>query len=313
MQPNPIIGTELPRKARSGKGIFRRENLDGWLFLSVSLIGYILFRFIPIIFSFVLSFSEWNLVSGLRGIRFTGLENFIEQWSDTWFLHSLVNTFYFSVVSVPISIALSLLAAVIVNESIYFKGFVRLLLYSPHISSMVAISIVWAVLYSPSYGPINMFLQSLGISHPPGWISSSAWAMPSLIIMSIWQSVGYNMVIMLAGLQGIPRDYYEAAEVDGAGVLQRFRSITIPLMSPTLFFVMITSVIGSFQIFAQVNILTKGGPGTSTSVLVYYIYNVAFNYNRLGYANSISWVLFVMIFALTLWQWRQQKKWVHLQ
>lgn len=131
--------------------------------------------------------------------------------------------------------------------------------------------------------------------------------------MSIWQSIGYNMVIMLAGLQGIPKDYYEAAEVDGANLFQKFKIITIPLMSPTLFFVMITSVIGSFQIFAQVNIMTQGGPGTSTSVLVYYIYNVAFNYNRMGYANSIAWVLFVIILVLTLWQWRQQKKWVHTQ
>ncbi|MEK3723091.1 carbohydrate ABC transporter permease [Paenibacillus sp. FSL H8-0034] len=310
MKPNTdmIVVT----KARSNK-LRLRENLDGWLFLSVSLVGYLLFRFIPIIFSLVLSFCDWNLISGLKGIRFVGLDNFAELLHDQWFISSLINTFYFAFVSVPISIGLSLLVAVIVNQSVYGKGLIRLLLYSPHISSMVAISVIWAILYSPSFGPINMFLKSIGISNPPGWISSSTWAMPSLIIMSIWQSIGYNMVIMLAGLQGIPKDYYEAAEVDGANLFQKFKIITIPLMSPTLFFVMITSVIGSFQIFAQVNIMTQGGPGTSTSVLVYYIYNVAFNYNRMGYANSIAWVLFVIILVLTLWQWRQQKKWVHTQ
>ncbi|MCU6793190.1 sugar ABC transporter permease [Paenibacillus sp. WQ 127069] len=310
MKPNTdmIVVT----KARSNK-LRLRENLDGWLFLSVSLVGYLLFRFIPIVFSLVLSFCDWNLISGLKGIRFVGLDNFAELLHDQWFISSLMNTFYFAFVSVPISIGLSLLVAVIVNQSVYGKGLIRLLLYSPHISSMVAISVIWAILYSPSFGPINMFLKSIGISNPPGWISSSTWAMPSLIIMSIWQSIGYNMVIMLAGLQGIPKDYYEAAEVDGANLFQKFKIITIPLMSPTLFFVMITSVIGSFQIFAQVNIMTQGGPGTSTSVLVYYIYNVAFNYNRMGYANSIAWVLFVIILVLTLWQWRQQKKWVHTQ
>lgn len=163
MKPNTdmIVVT----KARSNK-LRLRENLDGWLFLSVSLVGYLLFRFIPIIFSLVLSFCDWNLISGLKGIRFVGLDNFAELLHDQWFISSLINTFYFAFVSVPISIGLSLLVAVIVNQSVYGKGLIRLLLYSPHISSMVAISVIWAILYSPSFGPINMFLKSIGISNP---------------------------------------------------------------------------------------------------------------------------------------------------
>jgi multiple sugar transport system permease protein len=295
------------KKNKIRKDIFR-ENLVAWLFLAPNLIGYIIFKLIPIVFSLVLSFSDWNLISGLGGIKFIGIKNFVNLWSDTVFLKALLNTIIFAAVSVPCSVFLALILAVILNDKIFFKGLVRLGFYLPNIASMVAISVVWSILYLPEYGPINMFLKSVGIAHPPGWLTSTHWALPSIMIMSIWQVLGYNAVILLAGLTGIPKSIYEAAEIDGANSIQKFFRITIPMLSPTLFFVTVISIIGSFQVFTQVNVMTQGGPGNSTSVLVYYIYQLAFQFNKIGYANAVGWVLFIMVFIVTMFQWKFAKK-----
>jgi multiple sugar transport system permease protein len=288
------------------------ENIAGWLFLSLNLIGYFIFKLMPIIISLIFSFCDWNLVSGLKGIKFVGLKNYVNLWTDATFIKSLVNTIVFAAVTVPCSVFLALILAVILNDKIFFKSLVRLGFYLPNIASMVAISVVWSILYMPTFGPINMFLKAIGIENPPGWISSSQWALPSIIIMSIWQAVGYNAVILLAGLQSVPSVLYESAEIDGAGTLRKFFKITIPMLSPTLFFVTVISIIGSFQVFTQVNVMTQGGPGTSTSVLVYYIYKTAFTYNKIGYANAIGWVLFIMVFLFTALQWKFSNKDSHI-
>jgi len=296
------------RKSKRKRAIM--QNLEGWAFLSLNFVGYVLFRLVPIIIAFILSFCDWKFSIGMKGLKFIGLKNYIDLWSDEWFIHSAINTFYFTFANVPIAIALSLIVAIVLNDKIFCRGLVRLSFYLPNISSAVAISIIWAMLFSPSYGPINMFLQSMGVVNPPGWISSSKWAMPTLILMSIWQIIGYNIIILLAGLQGISKTYYEAADIDGASGIQKFYRVTLPMLSPTIFFLTIMSLINSFQVFAPVNILTKGGPGTSTTVFAYYIYTSAFTYNKMGYASSVSWVLFLIIFAFTLIQWKLQDKWV---
>lgn len=306
---NSFIAPKPKKKIR--KDILH-ENIAGWLFLSLNLIGYIIFKLIPIILSLIFSFCDWNLVSGLKGIKFIGLKNYINLWTDDIFIKSLVNTIVYAAVTVPCSVFLALILAVVLNDKIFFKNLVRLGFYLPNIASMVAISVVWSILYMPTFGPINMFLTSIGIDHPPGWLSSSQWALISIIIMSVWQAVGYNAVILLAGLQSVPGTLYESAEIDGAGPLRKFFQITIPMLSPTLFFVTVISIIGSFQVFTQVNVMTQGGPGTSTSVLVYYIYKAAFTYNKIGYANAIGWVLFILVFIFTVLQWKFSNKDSHV-
>jgi multiple sugar transport system permease protein len=287
------------------------ETLSGWLFILPSVIGFSILTILPILFSMVISFTEWNFLKGLSGFNFVGVDNFGRMWSDRWFTDSLKNNVMFTAVTVPFTMVLSLLTAVGLNRGVFFKSPIRLMIFMPYISSIVAISIVWGVLYNPSQGPINAFLHGIGISDPPKWLASSTWALPSIIIMSIWANIGYNMIIYLAGLQNIPKDLYEAAKIDGAGPAACFFNITLPMLSPTSFFVMITSLIHSFQVFGAVFIMTQGGPGSSTSVLTYYIYQVGFSFYDMGYASAMAWILFLIILAVTVLQWQGQKKWVN--
>lgn len=287
------------------------EAIAGWLFILPSALGFTLLTLVPILFSLVISFTDWNYLSGLNGIRFTGLENFIVMWEDRWFTDSLKNNLIFVGGIVPATIVLSLLAALGLNGKAFLKTPIRLMIFMPYISSIVAASIAWGALYHPSYGPINGFLKSIGIADPPTWLASSKWALLAVMIMIVWSCIGYNMVIYLAGLQNIPKDLYEAGKIDGTGAVSEFRYITVPLLSPTTFFILITSIIHSFQVFVAIFVMTKGGPGTATSVLTYYIYQAGFGFYRMGYASAMAWILFVMIFLVTVIQWQGQKKWVN--
>lgn len=221
------------------------ETLSGWLFILPSVLGFGLLTLVPIVFSLVMSFTDWNFLDGLKGFHFIGFNNFIDMWSDRWFTDSLKNNLIFVGATVPTIMVLSLLTAIGLNNGAFFKSPIRLMVFMPYVSSVVAIAVVWGILYNPSQGPINAFLQGLGISDPPGWLASTAWALPAIIIMNIWASVGYNMIIYLAGLQNIPKDLYEASKIDGAGPVGSFFHITVPLLSPTTFFVLITSIIHS--------------------------------------------------------------------
>jgi multiple sugar transport system permease protein len=232
-------------------------------------------------------------------------------WSDKWFVDSLTNNLIFAAVTVPATIILSLLAAIGLNKGVYMKSPIRLMIFMPYVSNIVAISIVWGTLYNPTMGPINSFLRSVGVDNPPGWLASSEWALPAIMIMTIWANVGYNMIIYLAGLQGISKDLYEAAKIDGAGPVRSFFRITLPMLSPTTFFVMITSIIHSFQVFIAVFVMTKGGPGSSTTVLTYYSYRTGFDFYKMGYSSAMAWILFLIIFLITFLQWQGQKRWVH--
>jgi len=220
------------------------------------------------------------------------------------------NSLIFTVATVLIGIALSLVLAVVIGRLVFFKDAVKAMLFMPYISSTVAISIVWMILLQPTYGPVNQFLRSLGIQNTPNWLFDVHWALPSLIAMYIWQNLGYNIVVYIAGLSSISRELYEAAEVDGASGIRQFFSITIPMVSPTTFFLVIMGIINSFKVFDQVQVLTQGGPGTSSSVLALFIYREAFQNYHMGTASAAAWVMFIIIFIVTVIQWQGQRKWV---
>jgi multiple sugar transport system permease protein len=287
------------------------DTLAGWSFILPSILGFSTLTVLPILLSLVISFTSWNFLDGLGGMKFIGFDNFKQLVSDKWFVDSLTNNLLFVVGTVPATIVLSLLTAIAINKGVFLKAPIRLMIFMPYVSSIVAVSIVWGTLYNPSIGPINSFLRSIGIADPPGWLSTSAWALPAIMIMTVWANIGYNMIIYLAGLQGISQDLYEAAKIDGANSMKSFFNITVPLLSPTTFFVLITSIIHSFQVFIAVFVMTKGGPGSSTTVLTYYAYRTGFDFYKMGYSSAMAWVLFLIIFVITYLQWQGQKRWVH--
>jgi multiple sugar transport system permease protein len=288
----------------------RKMNIIGYMFLLPSLIGFLIFKLYPILFSLFLAFCEWDLISGFSNIKFIGFDNFKNMVNDDYFISSIRNTFVYVLSVVPIEIVLAMIIAVILEKAVYFKGFFRLVYFMPYISNIVAVSVVWMALYHPSQGPINQLLMAIGIKNPPLWLASSKWAMLALIIMSVWLGIGYCIVIYMAGLQGIPDEIYEAAKIDGANAIERFRYITLPYLSPTTFFLLIVRLIATFQVFGPINIMTEGGPGRATTVLVYHIYRTAFRFYQVGYASAVAFVLFLIILALTLVQWKAEKTWV---
>ncbi|MDF2648953.1 MAG: sugar transporter permease [Paenibacillus sp.] len=287
----------------------RKEEIAGYLFILPNLLGFSAFVLLPVLFSLILVFTDWDYLKGISGIKWVGFDNFAKLPQDDWFIQSLTNTFVFTLISVPLSMMIGLLVAVVLNKYIYLKTLLRTLFFLPYVSSVAAVSVVWSILYNPSNGPINHFLNSIGIVNPPGWLASPEWALVGIIIMTVWTYIGYAMIIFLAGLQGIPKDMYEAANIDGATALKRFLYITVPMLNPTSFLIAITLMIASFQVFAAVAVMTQGGPLNSTMVLSFHIYLLAFQYNKMGYASTISWILFIIIFFITLVQWYKQRKW----
>jgi len=284
----------------------RKEAVAGYLFLLPALGGILVFILGPVVAAIALSFTKWDL---LTPAKFIGLSNYQELIQDPMFRKVMLNTLIFTGASAPLSLILSLGLALALNQKI--KGIVvfRTIYFLPVVSSMVAVSLVWRWLYNPNYGLLNYFLNLL---HLPSvnWLFSTTWAMPAVILMSVWKGLGYNMVIFLAGLQGIPQMYYESAKIDGAGKFQAFKNITLPLLSPTTFFVLVISIISSFQVFDQIFVMTSGGPAHATEVIIYYIYHNAFQIFRMGYASALAFCLFIIIFALTLLQIRLSKRWV---
>ncbi len=286
------------------------ENVCGYVFITPMLIGVTIMTLLPIIASFFLSFTDWNFLHGFKRIDFIGLRNFERLFADSIFWQAMKNNLIFMLV-VPATLALSLLLAVIINKYVYFKDMFKVIYFMPYISSVVAVAMVWQVLFHPSYGPVNQMLMSIGISDPPKWIADVNFALPSIMMIMIWVSIGYNLIIYIAGLQSIPAELYEAAEMDGAKPWQQFRSITLPMLSPTTFFLLITGLIGTFKVFDLVQVLTGGGPANSTTVVVFHLYETAFVHLKMGYASTMALVLFVTIFLITLIQWYGQRKWVN--
>ena len=242
-----------------------------------------------------LSFTNWDL---LTPAKFVGGANYQRLVTDAEFWRTLKNTLTFLVGYVPLVMCIGLLIAVLLNSAIPFSRAFRVMYFVPVVTSWVAVALVWKWLYNPVYGLVNNALSAIGIAGP-AWLFDPNWAMPAVILTSVWKDTGFVMIIMLAGLQGIPREYYEAASIDGATRAQSLWSITIPLLAPTLVFCLSISLIGSFQVFDQVYVMTDGGPAGATMVLVERIVSHAFSYSRMGYASSLSWVLFLIIFVVT--------------
>lgn len=291
-----------------------KEAIAAYLFLAPNLIGFMIFTSIPVLASLALSFMKWDLFSPPQ---FVGFENFNVLFHDTYFWQYCWNTVYL-MLAIPFSIAGSLILALALNQKLKGMTFFRTLYFLPTICSGVAIYMLWRLVYNPDFGVFNMLIAKFGdlLGVPlkgPFWLTDEAWAKPALIIMSVWQTVGgYNMILYLAALQGVPRDLYEAAEIDGANNWQKFWAVTWPQISPTTFFIATMSVIGGFQAgFDPAYIMTGGGPNGSTTTVIYYIFNNAFKWHQMGYAAAISWVLFLVIFAVTLGKWKLFSKTVH--
>lgn len=286
----------------------RKENFAGFLFVLPNFSGFLVFSLFPVIFSLGLSFTEWDFISGFEAITFNGVKNYTELFKDEWFIESLKNTLIYSFSTIPLGLAIGLFVAVLLDRYVFKPNAFKMIVFLPYISSIVASAVVWSVLLQPSYGPMNEMLMSLGIQDPPKWFGDMKWALPSIIAFSVWQGLGYNVLIFLAGLKGIPEELYDAAKIDGANRKQQFWTITRPLLSPTTFFLLIMGMINSFKVFDQIKVITDGGPGNSTSVLAYYMYKSAFEFFKMGYASAIAWVMFALIFIVTIVQWRSQKK-----
>ncbi len=275
-------------------------------FLLPSLSGLALFTLLPILASLGLTLYEWAL---LTPPRFVGLGNFQRLIGDHNFWATLAHTLYFIVGYIPLVMVIALGVAVLLNQKLRGVVLFRTAFFIPVVSAWVAVALLWKWIFNPKFGIVNYLLGLVGIQGP-AWLFDPQWAMPAIIITSVWKDIGFVMVMFLAGLQGIPAEYYEAAAIDGASGWQRFRHITLPLLSPTTFFALIISLINSFQVFDQVWIMTGGGPAGATSVLVEQIVKNAFNYSRMGYAATLSWVLFLLVFTVTALQMRLQKRWV---
>ena len=285
-----------------------RAGLTAGSFLLPSLVGMICFNLVPMVFSLFISLTDWNFIKGLGNWNFVGLQNFIDLWTDEWFIASLKNTFLFTVVTVPVGLVLAVVLAVLIDSFCAKKlaGVLRITMYMPKICNIVASSAVWVMLYS-SYGPFTQLMRVLGWNDPPRFLASYEWALPAVMLMCIWSNLGYQIFIYSASLTSLPQDIYEAADLDGVNGIQRFFYITLPQLKPTTFFLTITGIIGSFKVFGQINVMTQGGPGTSTYTLVYYIYKQAFTYYNMGYASAVAMILFLILLAVTIYQWKHNQ------
>lgn len=293
--------------ARSATRYWRTEEWWGYLFIAPQVLGLLAFVVFPVGFSLYLTLAQWDFISAPQ---FVGLANFRAVIADDVFWTSIRNTFALVLGIVPLTMVISLLLALLTNRPIRGLGFYKAAFFLPMVTASVAIAIVWYWLYAPDFGLINTGLSYLGVQGP-GWLADPAWAKLAVILMVTWQGIGYFYLLFLAGLKNIPSDYYDAAAIDGANRFQQFRYITLPLLSPTTFFVLTTMLISSFGIFSEPYILTRGGPVYSTYTMVLYIFNQAFQYFKMGEAAVASWVLFLILFVITLIQLRFSKRWVH--
>ncbi len=295
------------------------QQSEAYLFLLPSLIGFLIFVVLPALGSLGLSFFEWKLTNTPT---FVGIDNYIELFSqDKVFPIVLGNTVFYVLAIVPLQLIIGLVMAVALNTGIKGLGIYRVIYFMPVVTNIVAAAMVFQWLFNQDFGLISSWIWQLAEAtgwniQPPNWLADPFWAKPTVAVLTVWKNVGFTMVIYLAGLQGIPQVLYEAAEVDGANRWQQFRRITIPLVSPTTFFLLIIQMIGAFQLFAEPFVMTRVGGGEplqATLSIVYYIYQNAFSYQKMGTAAAISWVLFAIILVVTLIQLQMQKRWVHYE
>lgn len=283
--------------------LFNSPSVAGWIFILPALLGTIVFIIIPVFCSFGLSFAKWDL---LNPIEFVGFQNYKEIFNEPVFFKILINTIVFAVSTSLFGVIIPLILAAILNAKIRCSEFFKTAYFLPFITPMIVIGIVWEWIFDPNIGILNNVIH-LHIN----WLYDTNFAMPALIIVSVWKLIGYNMIIFLSALSGISQSLFEAAKIDGAGVIDTFKNVTVPMLSPTIFFVIIITAISSFQVFDLIYLMTQGGPLDSTNVLVYAIYKNAFEYFNIGKASAIAYVLFLIILVLTLFQWKFRKKIVY--
>ena len=286
----------------------RREALEGYLFVAPLLLGLIFFTVGPVIASLFISFCKYSIFGEPK---FIGAQNYVKLSHDPLFWQSLKVTAIYSLVSVPLGLSLGLAVALLMNQKIRAIALFRTIYYLPAVVSGVAVALLWVWIFDPSYGLGNVVLRGLGLP-PLQWLSDTRTALPSLILMSLW-GVGGGMVIYLAGLQSVPQHLYEAAALDGANLFQKFRHVTIPMLTPVIFYNLIMGIIGSFQVFTQAFVMTGGGPVNSTLFYVLYLFKQAFNYYHMGYASAMAWLLFAIILALTLVVFKSSALWVYYE
>lgn len=280
-----------------------------YFFLAPAVSAIFFFFFIPVIAAFLISFTDFDIytLGDFSTLRFVGLDNYLNLFKDDLFWTALKNTFYFVIVAGPLSIMISLGAALLLSSKLVrFKAIFRLSYFLPVVTTLVAVAIVWRFIYHHNFGIMNYFIGFFGID-PVDWLGDPVWAMPSIILMAVWKNFGYNMIIFIAGLQNIPEELYEAANIEGANAWQKFKSITIPMLAPTTVFISIITMIGFFQLFAEPYVMTQGGPLNSTLSIVQYMYQEGFRWWNMGYSASIAFVLFFIIFIGTLIQFKVQK------
>lgn len=292
------------------------QQWEGYIFLLPSFVGFLIFVAMPVVVSLLLSFVDWNL---LRSPEWVGLSNYRQLLlRDPVFWRVVRNTVYFMVTIVPLQLAFGLVLATMLNQAIRGKLVYRVIYFMPVVTTIVAGAIVFQFLLNRDFGPISRAIFWLGDVtgtgiQPPDFLNSTRWARPSVVLLTLWKNTGFTMVIYLAALQGVPQELYDAAQVDGASSTQRFFRITLPLVSPTTFFLLIIQMIGAFQLFTEAYTMTRGGPAQATLTVVYYIYQNAFQFGRMGKASAIAWFLFVFIFLFTFFQTRMQRRWVHYE
>jgi ABC-type sugar transport system permease subunit len=287
--------------ARQRRSRLRRRNTWlGWTFIAPNFLGFAILTLIPIIALFYVSFTSWDAFGHAPWIGLDNYERLLTR--DRNFKTAVLQTLYYTAVHMPLTLAAALGLAVLLNRKIRGVAFFRTAAFFPYITSIVAIAIVWNVLLSPDYGPINEILRWLGVTNPPGWTVSTTWAMPAVILVGTWRDMGYYMLLFLAGLQTIPGELYEAAKMDGANAWERFWNITWPCLRPTTFFVTVMLTIGSMKVFDLILVMTDGGPGTATLVISQLIFNKGFVEGQFGYASAIAVILFLICLVLTLVQ-----------
>jgi multiple sugar transport system permease protein len=299
--PLPAVG----RSRRSGRTADQARW--GYLMVAPMMLGFAIFFLIALIASLYLSFTDWKVISAPNWV---GLDNYVKLSRDRMFLDAVRNTAMLTVPNVVLRLLFSMLLAIALNTNIRFRAFYRMLFFMPVLTMPVAIATIWKWLFDPGFGPVNAQLGRMGLPQPE-WLNQPQTAVIAVVIVLLWSGVGYDMIIFLAGLQNIPREYYEAAQLDGAGTLRQFRDITLPLLTPTTFFLSVVAIIGSLQVFDLVYVMTRVGNINRFPTVVYYIYEEGFKNFRMGYAVSMAWVLLAVILIFTLLQFRLQRRWVH--
>jgi multiple sugar transport system permease protein len=281
-----------------------RVDRAGWWFAAPALLVIAVFFFLPVVAAFLISLTDFDIyaLADLANLRFVGIGNYLKLLQTPLFWNALGNTLYFVVAGVPLSIAASLGAALLLHSRLArFKPFFRTALFAPVVTTLVAVAVIWRYLLNTRYGLLNYALGGLGID-PIDWLGDPRWAMPAIILFAVWKNFGYNMIIFLAGLQSIPEELYEAARIDGASVWRQFASVTLPMLSPVVMLVGILTIAGYFQLFAEPYVMTQGGPLQSTVSVLYFMYEEGFKWWNLGFASAIAFMLFVLMFAVTMLQ-----------